>query len=348
MIICVYCTLLPEGTMAIIGEREGLEIEYYQYPVVPGDDEWAKLGSIEKRLDACRIPKDILSRMTDEALLQAIYDFPFLCDMYVYTDKEYAVEMFEKNCDAYAELLARNNAKEVMMKEVKDREDNICKMRNISAEQEIENDVLSMLIVFQQDFTAELSNDEIYMISDFSKVIECEVNNDVMSTDYLVDAESTDIFTPNNTPVAYYVRECDHLSLSYHSKLDSDAVETYGVTLLSRGTCKYNCHSYAWYSQSTSNNRWINFPIAYMVDGSYTRVLSSIYSSSLGVYMGDKVFYGTNTNPTHSAVISSGISGAPLLTRTAKSKWGELGLFEHTVNNVPSGYDLNNVSVWHR
>lgn len=29
-------------------------------------------------------------------------------------------------------------------------------------------------------------------------------------------------------------------------------------------TVKYNCHSYAWYSQSTANKHWMNSPSKYM------------------------------------------------------------------------------------
>ncbi|NCE63148.1 hypothetical protein D1159_00785 [Pseudoflavonifractor sp. 524-17] len=43
---------------------------------------------------------------------------------------------------------------------------------------------------------------------------------------------------------------------------------------LSRATPSYNCHSYAWYSQSISNNYWINDPKPYMNDGSYSKYAS--------------------------------------------------------------------------
>ena len=47
-----------------------------------------------------------------------------------------------------------------------------------------------------------------------------------------------------------------------------------GDTLVSEATriapssSKYNCHSYAWYMQSTSNPYWMNDPSSYYTDWS--------------------------------------------------------------------------------
>ena len=63
----------------------------------------------------------------------------------------------------------------------------------------------------------------------------------------------------------------------------------------SNATEKYNCHSYAWYRQSTANDLWIDLDEAmkYMTDGSYQVV--GRYSASAGypTNASGKVFYQT-------------------------------------------------------
>ena len=48
--------------------------EVYEYPVTPKDPEWAELGSTRARIEACRIPQEVLKEMTEEQLVQAILD----------------------------------------------------------------------------------------------------------------------------------------------------------------------------------------------------------------------------------------------------------------------------------
>ena len=53
---------------------------------------------------------------------------------------------------------------------------------------------------------------------------------------------------------------------------------SYNVSQLRSYTYKYNCHSYAWYSQGTSNSYWMENPYAYMTDGSYSLGTASVLS----------------------------------------------------------------------
>lgn len=85
----------------------------------------------------------------------------------------------------------------------------------------------------------------------------------------------------------------------------------------------YNCHSYAWYSTSTSNKYWINDPNAYMYDGSYTKQSSAS--------AGNKACWSGSPYPVHSAIVRS-VSGN---TVTYISKWGFNGVFIHSANDCP-------------
>lgn len=102
-----------------------------------------------------------------------------------------------------------------------------------------------------------------------------------------------------------------------------------GATYIATPTKKYNCHSYAWYSQSTSNNYWMNDPSKYMSDSSYKKD---------GIKVGNIIYYTGE----HSGVVSNvkvGYTGCYV-----KSKWGMYGLYNHFYNQCP--YSTSNLTFW--
>lgn len=109
------------------------------------------------------------------------------------------------------------------------------------------------------------------------------------------------------------------------------------ATLLSSPTWRYNCHSYAWYStSSTSNIYWINNPQPYINDPHCVEVSRSQAGPSTLV-----VYYEGNTI-LHSAVIEH-VSGSQIL---CFSKWGSWGLYSHAIDDVPLDYmDNGTVNV---
>lgn len=91
-------------------------------------------------------------------------------------------------------------------------------------------------------------------------------------------------------------------------------------------TVKYNCHSYAWYKQSTSNPYWIdNAPDVYMEDGSYTSVSGTPKS-------GYKAYYNSGE---HSGVVAGirRVKGEQVIM--IRSKWGATGLYIHRSDDSP-------------
>lgn len=60
----------------------------YEFPVVPGTQEWIDLGDTFARRKACEVPDELLEHMTTEALLLTVLDHPFLSDMYAFNSIE--------------------------------------------------------------------------------------------------------------------------------------------------------------------------------------------------------------------------------------------------------------------
>lgn len=97
---------------------------------------------------------------------------------------------------------------------------------------------------------------------------------------------------------------------------------------VSDATKKYNCHSYAWYSVSTSNILWINDPGP--VYGNTNYYAKWIIPMNTPV-SGDKVLFFTGSNLQHSAVLTG--------TSTCISKLGQAGVYRTTVNEMKSLYN---------
>ncbi len=97
-------------------------------------------------------------------------------------------------------------------------------------------------------------------------------------------------------------------------------------------TVKYNCHSYAWYSQAINNQYWINNPQKYR-EGNWLKSTGWTDLIPSGIKAGDVVdYYITETNRPHSAVVYS------LVLNLFSSKWGSAGLYVHKPTEVPAGY----------
>lgn len=312
------------------------------YQITPDSPAWENL-SISERYEACRIEEDTLQNMTDEELIQAVINHPFLVDLFAYSSKETATTEFAKICDAYAELINRNTGKNSLMNFVEQRS-STASISNVSQDTSVDdmiiNDALSILLLYQNDFSTQFTNEEIKKIASISTIIEYTSDSQAVT----LSANSQPV-TPLGNSVYYLIYDCYHngQATSYHDALDQETMQSYTVTKVASGTCRYNCHSYAWHSSNPNNNiYWIPSPTTYLTDGSYTRIFSGTLGSlSSAMNSTDRLVYGTVTNATHSAIVVSNSTSEPVTARKVRSKWGSLGLFQHLSGNVPSGYGSN-------
>ncbi len=173
----------------------------------------------------------------------------------------------------------------------------------------------------------------------------------VIARKYLPISRST---TQIRTPGGRYVvaakcrcREIIYYSNGTKEQTDYDEVPEWGKTYLKNqiyntylvmpkreATVRYNCHSYAWYSQASTNQYWINNPYYYTIDGSYT----SVSRANAGI--GDKMVYFStqeinNANMAHSAIIKSYQDSGSGRKFVVTSKWGLSGLYEHSWDRCP-------------
>ncbi len=84
-----------------------IEVDYpnrpegaWEYPVLPGTEEWVDLGSTAARREACRVPQEALDAMDTAALLETALNYPFGSD----------VLAFDRVEDGYRHQLGHNSA----------------------------------------------------------------------------------------------------------------------------------------------------------------------------------------------------------------------------------------------
>lgn len=107
------------------------------------------------------------------------------------------------------------------------------------------------------------------------------------------------------------------------------------ATFVSGSTRKYNCHSYAWYQQSSSNTVWLSNPgdDQFWNDGSYEYITSASDYSAIpnSAPGGTKISYPASTD--HSAVVYS--------SSQFIAKWGSGPLMRHSPDHSPYSNSIN-------
>ena len=105
-----------------------------------------------------------------------------------------------------------------------------------------------------------------------------------------------------------------------------------GATFISSPTAYYNCHSYAWYLASSSNQYWIDDISAYTSDAICTPItaIEDVQANDIIVYCD----YSRNVF-LHSGIVDGIDSSGNIIVR---SKWGAAGVYRHNLSYVPLEY----------
>ncbi len=154
------------------------------------------------------------------------------------------------------------------------------------------------------------------------------------------------VYTPNNkaVPARYYLDNMTAEMVENHNTYIGGIFIL--ATRISDANSKYNCHSYAWHSQSTANSYWIGDPSEFCKDRYYQEVSNP--------QPGDIVCYFNNVGENlHSGIIRTVLNNSsPRLAGnlTVISKWGAAGVYLHNGYECPytaySGGDATSVKYY--
>jgi len=92
----------------VIGDR-------YEFPIKPGSDEWKRIETIAGRLDKLQIPDAVLASISTEGLLETCLYFPFLVDIFFYTNYQRGFEALVEEFNGFRELLKRPDLTKVLI-----------------------------------------------------------------------------------------------------------------------------------------------------------------------------------------------------------------------------------------
>lgn len=116
------------------------------YLIKPGTEEWKELGTVQNKREACRIPEETLKQMSNDELIDAILEYPFLIDIFFFgldtPGTHHAAESVYEGCDALRELLSRCDGEEALRSFLEER----TKTPPATAREEVENDAIGALL----------------------------------------------------------------------------------------------------------------------------------------------------------------------------------------------------------
>lgn len=328
-LVCVLCisslTAFAEEENEDMINEETLVSYYidqvYEYPVLPGSEEWKEFDNHVDKMNACMIPEEILCHMTTEALLETVLAYPLLGNMFIWDTTQEGYEFVLRNFNGLQELMERDDLAVVLETQ-------------LTSECAVNSDYNT----YQQSFADKALQVFIINNEDISPVISMNPITENVS----INAASATVYTPKGSAVTAVTGVTfDFLGITaadiaekeeYFATAFPNAVE-----IISRNPA-YNCHSYAWYGNGAVCGYWIDNITPYITDGSYSQVTVPLYG-------GEKVLY-TDPSFTHSlqyihtAIYISSSSSA------CKSKWGPYGVYQHGIYDCPYYESGINITYW--
>lgn len=86
----------------------------YQYPVLPGTDEWKKLNSLAEKVAVCQIPYQKLKSISTEGLLETLLSYPLIIDYVAFDEMQVGFNRIKTENNGFAELYERKNVYDVI------------------------------------------------------------------------------------------------------------------------------------------------------------------------------------------------------------------------------------------
>lgn len=313
----------------------------YEYPITASSPEWLKMPSHFERVEACQIPDDILKSMTTPALVETVSNYPLLVDLLLFDEADYAFEVVSTGFNGITELISRPDAYEEIITYVerhREVKDDFIRSAAFGVLALSLNSVSSGSSgIMSSQISAEPASNSIFCDACAVYPRLGIVRQAPQSAG--INAQSSNLpRTPsgNSLTVNCYFNRTPELSQEKKNAIEEQVLAVYGLYPSGDATVKYNCHSYAWHQQSTSNLWWIDFPDDYLNDPLVTRAYSP--------RVGDRIVYQLSSSGRylHSGVIDMVQNGIVFV----KSKWGSWGLYIHTIGNCPSDYGRY-TTYWH-
>lgn len=381
-LVLLFSIAITANAVGIIENMEPVKLYTintpYEYPIVPGTAEWEKLETNVDKINACAVPNKVINNMTTEALLKTYLTHPMIINLFAYdNDYDVAFNMMKSYYNiGLDELVSREDVANEILKSYSEIE-----VFDGTIEATLSNDERDMLFDMKLEESFELMRHEILAAQielDDTNPVHVLLKNEIAKKSqekqknldfyglgymcyydalpYNKDVElqnyEVNIVTPKGNLVRDAMKITEEWSQSSLDKVTKEFEAVYKKAKeVAPATAKYNCHSYAWHSQSTDNDIWLFDPTLYMTDGSYSQTASARANT--------RIYYSYETAPdppykyggTHSGIVTNTVNTTSGMY--VRSKWAAGKLYDHEYNDCPyyhleNGQYKGSITYWYR
>lgn len=84
----------------------------YIYPITSSStpEEWERLETLDDKIDACRVPEDILRNMSTIGLIETCFNYPLFGNVFAYSSLQHGFERVLSSSNAIQELMTRSDS----------------------------------------------------------------------------------------------------------------------------------------------------------------------------------------------------------------------------------------------
>ena len=334
----------PESIQYLTRVEEQGALSYDSVHYFSGNDfsTWTNITNLEERFSACNVSLEKAKSMTTDAIVRSILHYPLNHLIFAYNDPLDAVELVLKYSILHQELLRRSDAAETVLHYFGETEIDMTMTKangneydtQIGYSDEIfleyliasgsikgfDNPSISKKLIAIVDNKVKERCLDAETFSDFSILPLNAIKNSFSSTQ--MQRSSTYIYTYFGQALG--VEMYSEFSQSEIENINYDFILHYpNAEFIGPASRTYNCHSYAWYNQSTNNHYWLNS-------------LTQNNTFQLQRYWTDDYYYATTESDAEKVFYSSGDHSAiPLSTTSYISKWGQGPLMKHSPTYCP-------------
>lgn len=321
----------------------------YKYPILPKMSTWP-YGNHQSMVNVCQIPETVLNSMSTEQLVETVMAYPLLCDVISYESKKIGYETIKEHFNGLQALSIRDDRNEcleayiISHDKTGDSETSMSKYYNLCISTLLASDDFN--ITFERQTTPSSRATRTTFANNVNVFVyysnQSSISTPQGGSMYGYASVAMEYWNYSDGTKGWYFPPSGEFGTDARDFINNYYYTTYGLSPVDSSTpsAKYNCHSYAWYSQ-TAHNYWVEEFNSY---GHTPVILQSANIDGKAVYYNS---YGNNiTDPndnySHSALIQSKIYHPvhynTVINLNLRSKWGGAGIYAHTIENCPYYY----------
>lgn len=346
LVIALCFTMFSNLALAGTSEIDNSKVIY---KVLPGTEEWKKIDNHDDMIAACQISEQTLAKLSTEELYDALENYPLFDDVFYYPTLKSGMAYIKETFNGAKVFFDRKDAAEVVLEKYLSRDLQKEMAAEVNSKSQVnpffysrlelimsQEEIMSKYDKAQKDAITEKTLENLNVKETYKDVFNYTIASGLEIIGTQVETKSLSyvasyVYTPNGSPVPAYYDITPEFTPAEKLAYKNNVASTYpNATFLRDATQKYNCHSYAWHSTSTSNKYWVDDPSEYWEDGSYDYTGYRPGSNS-----GNKMFYRYGD---HSAIMISYESHLRYSGVLCRSKWGPGPLMEHKANYCPYNY----------